>query len=203
MVPALGIPKNAPGPPSHYQEQWLLRFQVQARDTYAAFTGYFRHPACRPSFALALLYLTVLSFGGQMVTYLISAGFKSFYIGLVRSLSTVVELSATWIAPWLMKRMTPTRAAMVCPSRRTLLYKASANASPCSYQWFLNWQILWLAATIAVFWSESRVIVAASCLSAGTIMSRVGLWGYDLSAQVIIQTVSPISERVRRLVVLT
>ena len=144
------------------------RLLAQFKALYSSLKVYFGHPVCLPSFALALLYLTVLSFGGQMVTYLVSAGFNSFYIGLVRSISVLLELSATWIAPRIMLRTSPTRAAM----------------------WFLNWQVLLLAATVGFFWAEPRAIVAASGLAGGTILSRVGLWGYDLSAQIIIQTVS-------------
>ncbi|KAF7373477.1 Solute carrier family 40 protein [Mycena sanguinolenta] len=36
---------------------------------------YLNHPAFLPSFSLSLLYLTVLSFSGQMITYLISVGY--------------------------------------------------------------------------------------------------------------------------------
>ena len=157
---------KSPHTDSNDRSGWQRRVE-RLKDIYRAFRLYFRHPACLPSFALALLYLTVLSFGGQMVTYLLAAGFNAFYIGLVRSLSVIVELSATWIAPRVMEWITPTRAGM----------------------WFLNWQILWFAATVSFFWSETRAIVAASALSAGTILSRVGLWGYDLSAQIIIQAV--------------
>ena len=141
---------------------------IQAKGVLSSWQHYFGHPAFYPSFALALLYLTVLSFSGQMVTYLVSAGFNSFYLGLIRSLSVLFELSATWSAPRVMTRITPYRAGM----------------------WFLSWQMIWLAATISFFWSEPRTIMAASGLAAGTILSRIGLWGYDLSASLIIQTVS-------------
>ena len=120
-----------------------------------------------PSFVLSLLYLTVLSFGGQMITYLISAGYNSFIIALVRTVSVVFELSSTWIAPRLMKRILPARVGM----------------------WFLGWQMLWLGAAVVFFWAEPRPIVAASGLVAGTIFSRIGLWGYDLCAQFIVQEV--------------
>ena len=103
-----------------------------------------------------------------MVTYLISTGYNSFYIGLVRTLSVVFEISATWIAPRVMKQIGPARAGM----------------------WFLSWQILWLGAAVSFFWAERTPIVAASGLAAATILSRIGLWGYDLSAQFIIQQVS-------------
>ena len=102
-----------------------------------------------------------------MVTYLVAAGFNSFYVGLVRSLSVIFELSATWIAPRVMRYITPIRGAM----------------------WFMSWQIGWLAATVVFFWKVPIGIAAASGLSAGTIMSRIGLWGYDLCAQTIIQSV--------------
>jgi solute carrier family 40 (iron-regulated transporter), member 1 len=102
-----------------------------------------------------------------MVTYLISAGYNSFYIGLVRTISVIFELSATWIAPRVMKWIGPARGGM----------------------WFLSWQMLWLGVAVSLFWAEPRPIVAASGLAAGTILSRTGLWGYDLCAQFIIQEV--------------
>ena len=111
-----------------------------------------------------------------MVTYLISAGYNSFYIGLVRTLAVIFELSATWIAPRMMKLISPVRAGM----------------------WFLTWQVLWLAAAIVFFWAESKPIIAASGLVAGTILSRVGLWGYDLCAQYIIQEVSSLQHHSER-----
>jgi solute carrier family 40 (iron-regulated transporter), member 1 len=138
---------------------------------YGIFKFYFQHQAFLPSFALSLLYFTVLNFGGQMVTYLISAGYNSFYIALVYSLSIIFELSATWIAPRVMKRISPARASL----------------------WFLNWQMLWLVAAVSFFWAEPVPIIAASGLVAGTALSRIGLWGYDLCAQFIIQEVSTYS----------
>lgn len=129
---------------------------------------YYQHQAFLPSFALSLLYLTVLSLSGQMVTYLISVGYNSFHIALVRTLSVIFELSATWIAPRAMKRINAARAGM----------------------WFLSWQVLSLGAAVCFFWAEPVSIIAASGLVAGTILSRVGLWGYDLCAQFIIQDVS-------------
>ena len=135
---------------------------------YESLKFYLQHRVFLPSFALALLYLSVLSFEGQMVTYLISAGYTSFLIALVRTLSVTFELSATWIAPRAMKRIGPARAGM----------------------WFLIWQMVWLGASISFFWAQSVPIIAASGLAAGTILSRIGLWGYDLCAQFIVQEVS-------------
>jgi iron-regulated transporter 1 len=66
---------------------------------------YFTHPVFFPSFAVALLYCTVLSFGGVMVTYLLSSGYNSSQIAAMRTISVAFEVLATWIGPWLMKKL--------------------------------------------------------------------------------------------------
>lgn len=132
---------------------------------------YIHHPAFLPSFSLCLLYLTVLSFSGQMITYLLSIGYTSLHVGVIRFASTIFELSATWIAPWLMRRIGVVRSAM----------------------WSLSWQMIWLAAGASWFFSDvyggrgASSVVAATGLVAGVTFSRVGLWSYDLCAQSIIQ----------------
>lgn len=130
---------------------------------------YFRHPAFMPSFAGALLYFTVLSFSGQMVTYLLSSGYTSTHVAVARTISVAFEIMATWIAPWLMTRIGPIRSGL----------------------WFSSWQVGCLALGMSLFWSYAdHAIISASALVGGAILSRVGLWGFDLSAQIIIQEVS-------------
>jgi iron-regulated transporter 1 len=132
---------------------------------------YFKHPAFLPSFAGALLYLTVLSFAGQMVTYLVSAGYSSMHIGIARTVSVAFEVLATWVAPWLMGRIGTIRSG----------------------SWLIFWQMLFLGVGMAIFWTcaEDRPIVSAAGLVGGTILSRLGLRGFDLSVQLIVQEVSP------------
>ena len=135
----------------------------------ADFGLYFRHRAFLPSIAGAFLYLTVLSFSGQMVTYLLSAGYNSTHIGAARSLGVVFEVLSTWVAPWLMGRIGPVRAGL----------------------WLSNCQVAMLVAGITLFWAfEDKPLVSASGLVGGTILSRVGLRGFDLCTQVIVQEVS-------------
>ncbi|KAM7183588.1 Ferroporti-1 [Rhypophila sp. PSN 637] len=138
---------------------------------------YFRHPAFLPSFSLALLYLlTVLSLSGQMITYLISVGYTSFHVCLARTISTTFELSATWAAPMLVRRIGDIRDGI----------------------WSLCWQMACLAAGVAwMFTSANRSMdhpgagvnnwISATGLGVGVALSRVGLCGYDLCAQNIIQ----------------
>lgn len=134
---------------------------------------YFRHPAFLPSFSLALLYFTVLSFSGQMITYLISVGYTSLHVGVARTVSTIFELSATWIAPRLAKRIGIIRGGI----------------------WSLCWQMVWLAGGVIWFFADAsgkgtNDVVSATGLAVAVALSRIGLWGYDLCAQNIIQDVS-------------
>lgn len=129
---------------------------------------YIRHRAFLPSFAGALLYLTVLNFAGQMVTYLLSAGYSATEIGIARTLSVFFEVLATWVAPWLMELIGPVRAGL----------------------WLSSWQLSMLAAGTAIFWTyQDRPWISATGLVGGTILSRVGLRGFDLCTQIVVQEV--------------
>lgn len=130
---------------------------------------YTTSPLFLASFSLSLLYLTVLSFGATMVTYLLHTGFTSLQVSYMRIGSVAAELSATWTAPMIMNRIGPIRSGL----------------------WFLNWQFVCVAAAAAAFvgWdSDSRVV--AGTLVVGVAMSRIGLWGFDLSVQFLVQEVS-------------
>ncbi|EME87965.1 uncharacterized protein MYCFIDRAFT_12962, partial [Pseudocercospora fijiensis CIRAD86] len=134
---------------------------------------YLRHPALLPSFCLALLYLTVLSFSGQMITYLIALGLSSGLIGGLRGISALFELSATWIAPRVISRIGSIRAG----------------------SWFINWEIICVVIACAFFWLDYGLTIAAIGTVSAVIASRIGLWGFDLSAQIIIQ--EEVEERYR------
>ena len=133
---------------------------------------YFSHPAFLASFALSLLYFTVLSFSGQMITYLASVGYTPLHIGVARVGSSIFEISATWAAPYLMRKIGVVRAGI----------------------WSLTWQMTCLAGGLGWYFSDfegkgANSIFAATGLAVGVALSRVGLWGFDLCAQNIIQDV--------------
>ncbi|KAJ5356085.1 hypothetical protein N7517_010694 [Penicillium concentricum] len=132
----------------------------------APWKEYIASPVFLPSFALSLLYLTVLSFGATMVTYLLHAGFTSLQVSYMRIGSVAAELSGTWTAPMIMNRIGPIRSGL----------------------WFLNWQFVCVsgAAVAFVAWDSSSRFVAGT-LIAGVALSRVGLWGFDLSVQFLVQ----------------
>jgi iron-regulated transporter 1 len=130
--------------------------------------SYVRHPAFLPSFALALLYLTVLSFSGQFITYLLAQGLGSTTVAMLRGLAAIFELSATWLGPWLHRRIGAVRAGI----------------------WFLNAELVFIALACVILWLPSESIPGFSrtlALVTVVILSRTGLWGFDLSAQLIIQ----------------
>ncbi|KAI8652757.1 Solute carrier family 40 protein [Fusarium keratoplasticum] len=142
------------------------RLKIVVTRSATDFYFYFNHRAFLPSFAGAMLYFTVLSFAGQMVTYLLSAGYSSMQIGFARTLSVVFEVLATWFAPWLMGRIGVVRAGL----------------------WLSASQVITLAAGFAVFWiCEKNSLLSASGLVVGTILSRLGLRGFDLCIQLIVQ----------------
>ncbi|KAJ5177748.1 uncharacterized protein N7500_000447 [Penicillium coprophilum] len=132
----------------------------------APWKEYIASPVFLASFALSLLYLTVLSFGATMVTYLLQAGFTSLQISYMRIGAVAAELSGTWTAPIIMRRIGPIRSGL----------------------WFLNWQFVCVAGAAVAFvtWDSGSQFVAGM-LIAGVALSRVGLWGFDLSVQFLVQ----------------
>ena len=175
-IPALQckhlVSNDAEGPVFPHGDRSRLQILVtilsnSLRGVVESLSNYLRHAAFLPSFALCLLYLTVLSFSGQMVTYLVSIGLTAAQIGLLRAVSTTVEISATWLAPLAMTRIGPLRSGL----------------------WFINWQIFCLCAAVIPFWCMDGAVLAAYVLVCGMIASRVGLWGFDLCVQIIVQEV--------------
>jgi solute carrier family 40 (iron-regulated transporter), member 1 len=100
-----------------------------------------------------------------MVTYLLASGYSSFQVAIARTISVIFEISATWLAPLVMSRTGALR-----PGPR-----------------FTSWQMLCLGGGVAVFWTFQSPAIAASGLVIGTMLSRIGLWGFDLSSQMIVQ----------------
>ncbi|OOF93201.1 hypothetical protein ASPCADRAFT_54072 [Aspergillus carbonarius ITEM 5010] len=118
------------------------------------------------SLALSLLYLTVLSFGTTMVTYLLHTGFTPLQVSGMRIGAVIAELSGTWAAPFIMGKIGPIRSGL----------------------WFLNWQFGCLVAAVAAFaFLDNQSQVVAVSLIVGVALSRIGLWGFDLSVQFLVQ----------------
>ncbi|KAL8742446.1 MAG: hypothetical protein Q9190_005069 [Brigantiaea leucoxantha] len=159
-VPALAGHSTEAVPPSSVKTgYWQVTSIAQNLQMYASQT------ASLPSMSLSVLHLTVLSFAGQMITYLIAVGFTSRMIGIMRFASTTFELSATWLTTFTIEKIGPIRAGI----------------------WFLSLQMFCLGVAVLLFLTIPIPVWAALGLVVGTVCSRAGLWGFDLCAQVIIQ----------------
>jgi len=146
----------------------LDRIGSAGRSMFLPWIDYMRTSVFLASFSLCLLYLTVLSFALQMTTYLLSIGFTSPQVSLMRVAAVMVELSATCVGPVVTKKIGPVRAGL----------------------WFINWQLAFQAAAAAAFaWLGADRRIAGVGLVVGVIASRLGLWGFDLSVQYIVQEV--------------
>lgn len=151
---------------SLYRSRFYWFLQAQARILpWKSFVVYYRNPAFLASLAHGFLHCTVLSFSGRMITFLIFTGFSSLEVGIARTIATVAELSATWISPRVMKRLGSVRTGSVS----------------------IAWEAFWLTFGVILFLSGSRFAVTG--LITGVVLSRIGLWGFDLAIQFIIQEV--------------
>ncbi|KAF4126725.1 solute carrier family 40 (iron-regulated transporter), member 1 [Geosmithia morbida] len=174
-------PAHARGPEEEQQTdtgQWLVTAGSElVRNTRL----YFHHPAFLPSFSGAIMYFTVLSFSGRMVTYLMAEGYTSTQVSVARTLSVCVEVMATWLGPWLMGRIGPVRAGL----------------------WFSSWLAVSLAVAVSLFLlldeydggGGDALPPSSLALVVGAILSRPGLWGFDLCSQLLIQDAVEESDR--------
>jgi iron-regulated transporter 1 len=153
---------------NHANHRSCQTIRSHLHESIAPWKEYFASSVFLPSFALSLLYMTVLSFGATMVTYLLHSGFNPLEVSCMRIGSVVAEVSGTWTAPIIMNRIGPIRSGL----------------------WFLNWQFCCVAGAALAFvlWDSDSKLVSASLIT-GVALSRIGLWGFDLSAQFLVQEV--------------
>ncbi|KAL7420286.1 hypothetical protein Q5752_005255 [Cryptotrichosporon argae] len=128
-----------------------------------------RLPVFYSSVAMALLHLTTLSYDGIFIAYIQSSqAHQEAFIGIMRSLCVVTGLLGTVLMPFLEARLGLVRAAawslwseLVCLVFPVLaLFSASAAAR----------------ATYSAAWPVPTRVA----LFGGVVLSRVGLWSFDL-----------------------
>jgi iron-regulated transporter 1 len=140
----------------------------------APYRSYFANDAFLASLSLSLLYLTVLSFSSQMTTYLLATGFTPLSVSILRLVAVILELSATCATPVLMRKIGAVRTGL----------------------WSVNEQLLSIVLSVVLFSIYNPATkLAAGVLVAGVVLSRFGLWGFDLSVQYLVQEDAPASSR--------
>jgi len=127
------------------------------------FALYFSQQGLWPSMlALSLLHLTVLSFGQLMTAYVMTLGVEASIIAVYRGGGEVFGLIATKVAPKLVEKFGPHKAAT----------------------FFIWFQLTMLIPSVigASQWARQLPGLASSMLLVGGVgVSRLGLWGFDLS----------------------
>lgn len=150
----------------HYRDVLLSSNETPTDDNNAAINEtpceewsiYYRQSIFRSALALAVLYLSVVSFGTLMTAWLAASGFHAGHLGLARALAALFGILATTTTPHLVQRL-------------------GVESAGIRYIWFM-WGCI-LMCTLAAFLAFKNPnflwIVIAS-----VILSRFGLWGFDL-----------------------
>lgn len=139
---------------------WLPSFKVYAQQ-----------PCAPAAFSLALLYFTVMSFGTLTTAYLKWRGVQEAKLSIYRGCGALSGLLATTVFPPLERRLglIPTGAASIWMQLACVL----CAAAPAVLDVLSPGSIPQTAITLALVW--------------GLVLSRFGLWSFDLAANQVIQ----------------
>jgi solute carrier family 40 (iron-regulated transporter), member 1 len=137
---------------------------IKLRSWYVTWKIYITDNSFYASIPCAFLYLTVLSFAGSMVSYLKWVGYSDTTIAVIRSLTIVMGIIATHIQPWYTSKVGTTRSAL-------------------HFIWF---EVIMMIFVIISFYTPISTY-SMLMLVIGFSLSRIGLWGFDLSQTQIMQ----------------
>eukprot|EP00299_Pterocystis_sp_00344_P002337 c1262_g1_i1.p1 GENE.c1262_g1_i1~~c1262_g1_i1.p1 ORF type:complete len:547 (+),score=113.14 c1262_g1_i1:237-1877(+) len=133
---------------------------------------YLSQPIAPAAIALAILYLTVLNFGGVMITYASNRGMAPFAIGLVRAVASLFGLFGSFVFPRMAKRFGLVRAGQIG---------------------LISQLITLLIALVSVWIIDDTTSLVL--LNVGVVLSRSGLWQFDLAANQLLQEAVAESQR--------
>jgi iron-regulated transporter 1 len=129
------------------------------------FMGYVKHRVFLASLSLSMLYLTVLSFGGIMVSYLKLIGYSDFMLGVLRVVAGIAGISATYLMPMISSRIGVIRTGI----------------------WSLWAEFFTLVPVVLSFKLNTSHWIKFMMMFGGMSLSRIGLWMFDLSETLILQ----------------
>ena len=135
---------------------------------------YFQQPFTAPAFALALIYLTVMSFGTVMTGYLAWIGVSEFNLSIFRGLGAVSGVCATLAFPALYRIQGLRKCGLVGIWVQFISLVCSIIPSLLKY--------------IGI---DVSMQVTSIVLMSGLALSRFGLWLFDLACNQIIQDEAP------------
>ncbi|PKS12514.1 hypothetical protein jhhlp_000721 [Lomentospora prolificans] len=167
-----GLPTPNATKSEHPVFSWV-RFLLSSIFPISSIRFYSQHRAFLPSLAYVFLHLTVLSFSGRMIVFLLSIGYSSLAVGIARTICTFVELSATWTTPKLIERAGNVMAGFYSISLQALCLTFGVAC------FIVDWN--------GALQTHDGAMLGAGGLILGVIFSRIGLWGVDLTTQIIVQ----------------
>src|SRR5579859_1157976 len=161
------FPNLANKPPRDEIEQPAIKTILEfPRKTYNSWKTYYRSAVFKASLALCILYFTVLSFGGSMIAFLSQySGFSTPLIAGLRAIAVIVGIAATFLSGPLIRRIGSVRAGI----------------------WFLSWQTIFLLPVVVAMFLPLGVGLQGGLMVGFVSISRLGLWGFDLSEQYLVQ----------------
>lgn len=125
-----------------------------------------------------MIVFTLLTLGA-MIAYLSQySGFSTPLIAGLRAIAVVVGITATFLSPPLINRIGSIRSGI----------------------WFLSWQTIFLFPVSVILFLPLNTRLQGALLVGLVSLSRLGLWGFDLSEQYLVQQVvylslTPINNR--------
>ncbi|KAF8927236.1 Ferroporti-1 [Dissophora ornata] len=169
---AVRVPYNSPTTEEgqeqqqQQQEDGSLSLPVSARE-------YVYHKTFLATLSLGMLYMNVLSFGGTMTSYLVLTGYNPGLLGIMKAIAGVVGVAGTYVQPLLAHKIGNIRTGL--------------------------WSIWQLALTlllvlIALTNKLDSYIVSSILLFGGMATSRLGLWMFDISENLILQEYTAASQ---------
>jgi len=109
---------------------------------------------------------------GAMIAFLSQySGFSTLLIAGLRGISVVVGIVATFLSSPLIHLIGPVRSGI----------------------WFLSWQAIFLAPVAVTLFLPINKALQGGLLSGFVSVSRLGLWGFDLTEQYLVQQVPVLS----------
>lgn len=122
-----------------------------------------------PQFWRYLFYPSALRLGSMIAFLSQYSDFSTPLIAGLRAIAVIVGIAATFFAPPIIRWIGPIRSGI----------------------WFLSWQVVFLSPVlITIFLPLSRTLQGGLLVGFVSI-SRLGLWGFDLSEQYLVQQAFP------------
>lgn len=131
-----------------------------------SFMEYVHHKIFPASLAISMLYLTVLSFGGIMLSYLKIVGYSDWSLGVLRAIAGISGMASTYILPYLSARIGIIRAGVWA-------------------LWFESITLIPVVLSFTAWGSQSSW--GHIMLFGGMSVSRIGLWVFDIAETILLQ----------------